>query len=278
MVLDIGLPGIDGFEVLDQLRSQGSRLPVIVLTARDSVTDTVSALEGGADDYMPKPFRFAELLARIRLRLRQGTDGGPGRDDVLEAGGVRLDVRTRRATVGARELELSAREFALAETLMVERRPGALPRTAPRQGLGLRLRPRLQRRRRLHRLPAQEVRRRHHRHRARHGLPLQPLNGLDPDAAQKAIVPMHTSPEWVARKVTVSVPALLAILRSTLNEPLRPPVVAEPLAATEPLSLIVQFHVWPDWLRVDLALDLEAAVVGLHLELPVGTVRSSCRS
>jgi DNA-binding response OmpR family regulator len=119
MVLDIGLPGIDGFEVLDQLRSQGSRLPVIVLTARDSVTDTVSALEGGADDYMPKPFRFAELLARIRLRLRQGTDNPAGREDVLEAGGVRLDVRTRRATVGARELELSAREFALAETLML---------------------------------------------------------------------------------------------------------------------------------------------------------------
>jgi DNA-binding response OmpR family regulator len=118
MVLDIGLPGLGGFDVLDRLRSQGSRLPVIVLTARDSVTDTVSALEGGADDYMPKPFRFAELLARIRLRLRQTTDG-PAREAVLEAGGVRLDVRTRRATVGERELELSAREFSLAETLMV---------------------------------------------------------------------------------------------------------------------------------------------------------------
>ena len=119
VVLDIGLPGIDGFEVLDQLRSQGSTVPVIVLTARDSVGDTVSALEGGADDYMPKPFRFAELLARVRLRLRQGHDASSPREDVLECGGVRLDVRTRRATVGDREVDLSAREFALAEVFMV---------------------------------------------------------------------------------------------------------------------------------------------------------------
>jgi DNA-binding response OmpR family regulator len=119
VVLDIGLPGIDGFEVLDQLRSQGATVPVIVLTARDSVGDTVSALEGGADDYMPKPFRFAELLARVRLRLRQGNDPGTKREDVLECGGVRLDVRTRRAAVGDRSVDLSAREFALAEIFMV---------------------------------------------------------------------------------------------------------------------------------------------------------------
>jgi len=121
MVLDIGLPGLDGFEVLDQLRSQGSRMPVIVLTARDSVTDTVSALEGGADDYMPKPFRFAELIARIRLRLRQaqGGDGGGTREDAVEAGGVLLDLRTRRATVRDKQVDLSAREFTLAEIFML---------------------------------------------------------------------------------------------------------------------------------------------------------------
>jgi len=120
MVLDIGLPSVDGFDVLDQLRSQGSRMPVIVLTARDSVTDTVTALEGGADDYMAKPFRFAELLARVRLRLRQGQASGSDTPlDSVEAGGVRLDLRTRRATVDGKEVDLSAREFALAEIFML---------------------------------------------------------------------------------------------------------------------------------------------------------------
>jgi DNA-binding response OmpR family regulator len=122
LVLDIGLPGLDGFEVLEALRAQGSRVPVIVLTARDSVADTVSALDGGADDYMPKPFRFAELLARVRLRLRQAdaaTASGSRPEDVLTAGGVRLDLRTRRATVRGHDLELSAREFMLAEVFML---------------------------------------------------------------------------------------------------------------------------------------------------------------
>jgi DNA-binding response OmpR family regulator len=120
-ILDIGLPGMDGFKVLQSMREMGSRIPVIVLTARDSVTDTVRGLEGGADDYMPKPFRFAELLARVRLRLRPRADGG---DDttVLEEGRVRLDLLRRQAFVDGQEIDLSAREFTLAETFL--RHPG----------------------------------------------------------------------------------------------------------------------------------------------------------
>ena len=119
MVLDIGLPGIDGFSVLRKLRADHSPIPVIVLTARDSVQDTVAGLEGGADDYMPKPFRFEELLARVRLRL---TSERSPELTVLEYGGLQLDLRTRRAQVGGRTVDLSAREFALAETFL--RHPG----------------------------------------------------------------------------------------------------------------------------------------------------------
>lgn len=118
VILDIGLPGIDGFTVLDQLRAQGSRVPVIVLTARDSVSDTVTALERGADDYMPKPFRFAELAARVRVRLRAAAETAGEQPSTVEAGGVRLDVRTRTATVDGRAVELSAREFTLAEVFL----------------------------------------------------------------------------------------------------------------------------------------------------------------
>jgi DNA-binding response OmpR family regulator len=120
MILDLGLPGMDGHQVLAEVRRKGTRMPVIILTARKGVGDTVASLEGGADDYVTKPFSFNELLARIRLRLRDGED----RTDVtaLESGEIRLDLRTRRVGVGGREVELSAREFALAETLM--RHPG----------------------------------------------------------------------------------------------------------------------------------------------------------
>jgi DNA-binding response OmpR family regulator len=116
LILDLGLPGLDGQEVLRRIRARGERLPVIVLTARDGVTDTVTSLEGGADDYVTKPFRFEELLARVRVRLRDG-DGRP-ESTVLEVGPIRLDLRTRRAATDGRTVELTAREFALLETLM----------------------------------------------------------------------------------------------------------------------------------------------------------------
>lgn len=122
LVLDIGLPGMDGFEVLTRLRQSGSAMPVIILTARDSASDTIAGLEGGADDYMPKPFSFGELLARIRLRLRtasQATDAGVSE---IVVGGIRLDLRSRQVRVKGRVTDLSSREFVLLETFL--RHPG----------------------------------------------------------------------------------------------------------------------------------------------------------
>lgn len=119
VVLDLGLPDMDGLDVLRELRQTDRSLPVVILTARGGVTDTVAGLEGGADDYVSKPFRFEELLARIRVRLRG--DRAP-EETVLQAGDASLDLRTRRATVGDRVVELSAREFALAEVFF--RHPG----------------------------------------------------------------------------------------------------------------------------------------------------------
>ena len=112
MILDIGLPDIDGFEVLKRFRATDREMPVIILTARDGVQETVTGLEGGADDYVTKPFSFEELLARIRARMR--SERAP-EETVLQAGDAALDLRTRRLTVGARTMELSAREFSMAE-------------------------------------------------------------------------------------------------------------------------------------------------------------------
>jgi DNA-binding response OmpR family regulator len=119
LILDLGLPGQDGLDVLHMLRGEGTKIPVVILTARDDTSEVVTGLEGGADDYITKPFRFEELLARVRLRL-----SGPRRSElaVLHAGAAKLDLRTRQATVAGRRIELSAREFALAE--MFFRHPG----------------------------------------------------------------------------------------------------------------------------------------------------------
>ncbi len=119
IVLDVMLPGADGFEVCRRLRESGRWSPVLMLTARDAVEDRVAGLDAGADDYLTKPFSFAELLARLRALARRAPLERPA---VLEAGDLRLDPATRRAWRGDVEIGLSAKEFALLETFM--RRPG----------------------------------------------------------------------------------------------------------------------------------------------------------
>jgi DNA-binding response OmpR family regulator len=115
LVLDIGLPRIDGFAVMETLRGEGNAIAIIVLTARTSGQDVVAGLENGADDYLAKPFRFDELLARVRLRLK---DSRQATDTVLSSGGLELDLRSRRINVDGVSVDLSAREFALAEEFL----------------------------------------------------------------------------------------------------------------------------------------------------------------
>jgi two-component system, OmpR family, response regulator len=115
IVLDVMLPGLDGFTTCRHLREQGTWAPVLMLTARDAVADRVAGLDAGADDYLLKPFSFAELLARLRALVRRA----PGeRPTLLEAGDLRLDPAARRVWRGETELELSAKEFALLELML----------------------------------------------------------------------------------------------------------------------------------------------------------------
>lgn len=118
LILDVGLPRMDGFTVLRNLRDLGADLPIIMVTARTAVEDTVEGFESGANDYISKPFRFEELLARVRVRIKEPTAAGASTSDVLTLGDLSLDRRTRVATFTAengrrREVELSSREFAL---------------------------------------------------------------------------------------------------------------------------------------------------------------------
>ena len=119
VILDVMLPGIDGFETCRRLRDDGVWAPVLLLTARDAVEDRVAGLDGGADDYLVKPFSFAELSARLRALVRRGR---PERPAVLEVGSLRLDPASRRAWRGTAEIELSAKEYGLLEAFM--RQPG----------------------------------------------------------------------------------------------------------------------------------------------------------
>src|SRR5437762_8039917 len=119
IVLDVMLPGLDGFETCRRLRGAGVWAPVLMLTARDAVEDRVAELDSGADDYLVKPFAFAELLARLRALARRGDTERPAG---LVVGDLRLDPATREVTRASQLISLSAKEFALLETFM--RRPG----------------------------------------------------------------------------------------------------------------------------------------------------------
>jgi two-component system OmpR family response regulator len=119
IVLDVMLPGIDGFETCRRIRREGVWAPVLMLTARDAVEDRIAGLDGGADDYLAKPFSFGELLARLRALARRGPVERP---TLLEVGDLRMDPATRQVWRGDTEIPLSSKEFALLETFM--RRPG----------------------------------------------------------------------------------------------------------------------------------------------------------
>jgi len=125
VVLDVMLPGMDGWEVLRAIREAGKTMPVLFLTARDQVEDRVKGLELGADDYLVKPFAFSELLARVRSLLRRGKAKEP---EILRAADLELDVLRRRVTRAGRRIDLTAKEFALME-LLLRRRGEVLPRS-----------------------------------------------------------------------------------------------------------------------------------------------------
>lgn len=118
VVLDLGLPDIDGLDVAREIRSQGSSLPILVITARTDEVDMVVGLDAGADDYVTKPFRLAELLARVRALLRRA--GSDFQDDTLEAQDIKIDVSAHRAFQDGRELQLTAKEFDLLRILIKE--------------------------------------------------------------------------------------------------------------------------------------------------------------
>jgi two-component system, OmpR family, response regulator QseB len=122
LILDLGLPGKDGLQVLAQLRGEGESLPIIILSARNDIQDKVAGFEGGADDYLTKPFRFEELLIRVKARLRNSNSVTRQDTAMLRCGNTLLDLRTRKAKVGNNWIELPSREFTLAETFF--RHPG----------------------------------------------------------------------------------------------------------------------------------------------------------
>jgi two-component system, OmpR family, response regulator MprA len=122
VILDVGLPGIDGFEVARRVRKTGSRVPILMLTARDGLSDRITGLDAGADDYLVKPFAYEELAARIRAISRRAAGAAPESGPHLKVGPILLDESRRLVTVEGQPVELTLREFALLECLL--RHPG----------------------------------------------------------------------------------------------------------------------------------------------------------
>jgi two-component system, OmpR family, response regulator QseB len=120
VILDLGLPDLDGWNVLKAIRERGDRMPIIILTARDDIRDKVTGLESGANDYMTKPFSFQELLARIRLRLREAAPPS-SEEQILTVGNITIDLYTHQVYCDRRAIELPAREFTLLAMLMKNR-------------------------------------------------------------------------------------------------------------------------------------------------------------
>lgn len=118
LILDIGLPNVDGWVVLKELRKRGEKMPIIILTARDDIRDKVAGLDGGANDYVTKPFSFQELLARIRLRLRETHLLQEKEEQILTVGNISLNLHTHQVAIDNLLVELPAREFTLLEMLM----------------------------------------------------------------------------------------------------------------------------------------------------------------
>ncbi len=117
LILDIGLPGKDGYQVMEEVRGSGNNIPIIVLTARDSVDDTVASFDGGADDYMSKPFSFEELLVRVKRRIAEPSKESKG-ENSISVGNVELDLLTRELRVAGVEYELTSREFTMLEMFL----------------------------------------------------------------------------------------------------------------------------------------------------------------
>lgn len=116
VLLDLGLPTVEGISVLRQLRARGDKMPVIILTARDDLDSTLAGFDGGANDYMTKPFQFEELMARVNVRLAEAARGSVSQSDSITIDDATLDIGARTLTVGDKVSELSAKEFALAKT------------------------------------------------------------------------------------------------------------------------------------------------------------------